>query len=104
MSVHGHGIAPALWVRADAARLRKALAALASNAIRYGREGGHLWVQAQALDGRVRLTLADDGEGNAPEHLAQLFQPFARAGREHYAIQGAGLGLGTVVSLELPAG
>ncbi|WP_028999810.1 hybrid sensor histidine kinase/response regulator [Azohydromonas australica] len=126
VSVHGHDVAPALRVRADAARLQKALAALACNAIRYGHEGGHLWVQAQALEGRVRLTLADDGEGIAPERLAQLFQPFARAGREHSAIQGAGLGLatartlvqamdgtlelhsspgqGTVVSLELPAG
>lgn len=126
VSVHSHGIAPELRVRADAPRLHKALAALASNAILYGREGGHLWVQAQALDGRVRITLADDGEGIAPERQAQLFQPFARAGREHSAIQGAGLGLvtartlvqamdgtlelhsspglGTVVNVELPTG
>jgi signal transduction histidine kinase len=126
VSVHSHGIAPELRVRADAARLQKVLMALASNAIRYGREGGHLWFQAQALDGRVRITLADDGEGIAPDRQAQLFQPFARAGREHSAIQGTGLGLatartlvqamdgtlalhsspglGTVVNLELPAG
>jgi signal transduction histidine kinase len=124
--VHAGGVAPALRVRADATRLQKVLGALASNAIRYGREGGHLWVQAQALDGRVRITLADDGEGLTPEQQARLFQPFSRAGREHSGIQGAGLGLltarslvqamegtlvlhsspgqGTVVDVELPEG
>jgi signal transduction histidine kinase len=127
VSVHHDAIAPALRVRADPSRLHKVLQALASNAVRFGREGGHVWVQAQELPGgqRVRITVADDGPGIAAEHLPHLFQPFARAGREHSGIQGAGLGLasarallqamggtlelhsspgdGTVVNVELPA-
>jgi signal transduction histidine kinase len=82
-------------------------------------------VQARQQGAFVHLILADDGQGIAPEHQAQLFQPFSRAGREHSGIDGAGLGLatarslvqamggqltlnsdpgqGTVVSVELPA-
>jgi signal transduction histidine kinase len=127
VSVHHGAIAPELRVRADPSRLHKVLQALASNAVRFGREGGHVWVQAQGLPGgqRVRITVADDGPGIEAEHLPQLFEPFARAGREHSGIQGAGLGLasarallqamdgtlelhsspghGTVVNVELPA-
>jgi len=44
-----------------------AIQPLVENAIRYGiasrREGGHLEIQAERVDGRLRLTVADDGPG-----------------------------------------
>jgi signal transduction histidine kinase len=80
------------------------LGALASNAIKFGRDGGHLWLQAQARGERVCITVSDDGQGIAPERQAQLFQPFSRAGREHSGIDGAGMGLATARSLVLAMG
>jgi PAS domain S-box-containing protein len=92
-------MAAELRVRADASRLRKVLGALASNAIKYGRGGGHLWLQARQQGDRVLITVVDDGQGIAPEHQARLFQPFWRAGREHSGLEGAGLGLATARTL-----
>lgn len=56
-----------------------------------------VWLQAQALsDGRVQLTLRDNGRGIAPEHLPRVFDPFftTRLGKG-----GSGLGLHIVYSL-----
>ena len=42
---------------------------------------------------RIRLSVRDDGEGLAPEQLAQLFEPFNRLGQEANAEEGTGIGL-----------
>jgi PAS domain S-box-containing protein len=97
-SVH-NGVEAQWRVLADASRLQKVLHGLVSNAIKYGREGGHVWLQAQPYGERVCITVTDDGPGIAPERQAQLFQAFSRAGREHSGIEGAGLGLVTARSL-----
>jgi PAS domain S-box-containing protein len=82
-----------LQVRADPTRLRQILSNLVSNAIKYNRPGGELRVSAERVLGRVRIRLADDGIGMTPQQLQQVFQPFARAGRERSSIPGTGLGL-----------
>jgi signal transduction histidine kinase len=97
-SVH-NGVEGQWRVMADASRLHKVLHGLVSNAIKYGREGGHVWLQAQPYGERMCITVADDGPGIAPERQAQLFQAFSRAGHEHSGIEGAGLGLVTARSL-----
>src|SRR5690349_12821660 len=38
--------------------------------------GGTIRVQAERLDGRVRVVVDDEGTGIAPEHMPNLFQPF----------------------------
>ncbi|WP_157118768.1 sensor histidine kinase [Azohydromonas lata] len=82
-----------LQVRADPTRLRQILSNLVSNAIKYNRPGGELRVTAERVQGRVRVRLADDGIGMTQQQLQQVFQPFARAGRERTSIPGTGLGL-----------
>ena len=39
-------------------------------------DGGKVHVRAERARDRVRVTVADEGTGIAPEHLAHLFQPF----------------------------
>ena len=86
-------VPPQLQVCADETRLHQIVSNLASNAIKYNRAGGELRVTARCEGGHVRVDFADDGIGMTAEQLQQVFQPFARAGRERSAIPGTGLGL-----------
>ncbi|MBX9795805.1 ATP-binding protein [Sphingomonas sp.] len=82
----------------DRAQLSQVLHNLIGNAMKYGRPGtpviSHLW---HDHTGMVRLSVADEGEGVAPEHLPRLTERFYRvdAGRSR-AMGGTGLGLAIV--------
>ncbi len=87
-------------VQADRTRVKQVLINLLSNAIKYNRAGGSVVVDCVATSPeRLRLSVRDDGEGLAPEMLAQLFEPFNRLGQEANAEEGTGIGL--VVSKRL---
>jgi PAS domain S-box-containing protein len=81
-------------VQADRTRVKQVLINLLSNAIKYNRAGGSVVVDCVATSpDRIRLSVRDDGEGLAPELLAQLFEPFNRLGQEANAEEGTGIGL-----------
>ncbi|MBP8072106.1 MAG: HAMP domain-containing protein [Brevundimonas sp.] len=81
----------ALAVEADPAALRRALANLIANAVKYG---GSARVKAFALDGRAVVTVEDDGPGLPGGELEAVFEPFHRAERSRSReTGGAGLGL-----------
>jgi signal transduction histidine kinase/CheY-like chemotaxis protein len=87
-------------VKADRTRVKQVLINLLSNAIKYNRDAGAVVVSCTVISpDRIRLSVADEGEGLGPEQLAQLFQPFNRLGREANAGEGTGIGL--VVSKRL---
>jgi signal transduction histidine kinase len=75
----------------DRGRLEQILVNLVSNAIKYG-AGKPVRVRVQAANGRLQISVIDDGLGIAPAEIAALFQPFSRlpAARN---IGGLGLGL-----------
>ena len=81
-------------VHADRIRVKQVLVNLLSNAIKYNQVGGTVAVTcvASAPD-RIRMCIADTGQGLAPEAVAQLFQPFNRLGQELGAETGTGIGL-----------
>jgi PAS domain S-box-containing protein len=86
------------YVRADRQRLAQVLLNLLSNAIKYNRPRGTVRVACATLDddgvgARLRIRVADEGSGIAPERRDQLFVPFARLGAEQTGIEGTGLGL-----------
>jgi signal transduction histidine kinase len=78
-------------VRGDADRLRQLVDNLISNAIKYSDSGGEVLVDARAADGHVLVCVRDTGPGIQPEHHAQIFEKFGRAGGS--AKPGTGLGL-----------
>ncbi len=80
-------------VRADRLRLRQVLVNLLSNAAKYNRDRGTITMRCQQLGDRLRLSVADEGMGIAPNKLAHLFQPFDRLGAEHGKVEGTGIGL-----------
>ena len=85
------------WVLADARRLRQIIANLLTNAVKYHRSGGSVWVGAQPQGSasalRWEISVRDDGPGLSPEQQAHLFEAFQRLGAEREAIEGVGLGL-----------
>jgi two-component system, OmpR family, phosphate regulon sensor histidine kinase PhoR len=84
-------------VRADRVQMGQLLHNLIGNAIKYGRPGTPIRVSLDQRQGKVRLRVADEGEGIALEHLPRLTERFYRvdAGRSR-SIGGTGLGLAIV--------
>jgi signal transduction histidine kinase/DNA-binding NarL/FixJ family response regulator len=88
-------------LEADAGRLRQILTNLMSNAVKFTREGSiQVTVGYDAGRGLLQVSVADTGEGIAPEALARLFARFTQAdgsvSRRH---GGTGLGLSICKSL-----
>jgi two-component system sensor histidine kinase/response regulator len=80
-------------VQGDEGSLTEALVNLIGNSVKYTRAGGHVRVTAGLESGRLRIAVADDGVGIAPEDLPNVFGDFYR-GRAAPAMEsGSGLGL-----------
>lgn len=86
-------------VLADPNRLRQILLNLLANAVKYNRPGGRVWVERQVREGKVAITVHDDGPGIPPELQGRLFTPFDRLGAEASGVEGAGIGLALTRSL-----
>jgi signal transduction histidine kinase len=82
-------------IRGDLTACRQIFTNLVSNAVKYSPNGSHIWLQASwQEDGRVRLSVRDEGPGLSAEDQKKLFRPFTRLsskamGNEH----SVGLGL-----------
>ena len=90
-------IAPDLpLIRADAAQLRRAIANLVENALRFG-DHEPVSVRARVSGGRILMRVVDQGPGIPLAEQERIFAPFYRApGAEG---QGSGLGLAIVRGL-----
>lgn len=88
-----------LVVSADKLRLKQVLINLASNAIKYNKEGGSVMIKTELqpadADGKtaVRISVSDTGIGIHEEDATKLFQPFERIGADKTETEGTGLGL-----------
>jgi len=80
-------------VVADRTRLAQILMNLGSNAIKYGKPGGHVALRVEVREPYVRITIVDDGIGIPRDKLDKIFEPFQRAGQETGPIEGTGIGL-----------
>jgi two-component system, NarL family, sensor histidine kinase BarA len=87
-------------VRGDKSALRRALCAVAENAIKYTPEGGRVTLRARRDedDGRVAIEVEDTGPGISAEDLPRVFERFYRGravegGGDEQEVPGIGLGL-----------
>ena len=78
---------------ADRTRLAQILMNYGSNAIKYGKPGGHVRFDVSVLQHTIRITVVDDGVGIPEDKFHKLFGPFQRAGQETGPIEGTGIGL-----------
>ena len=89
-------------IRGDRDEIVQVLQNLVHNAIKYGKESGHVEVAvSRVLDGtppqpRALVAIADDGPGIAPEHLPRLTERFYRANAAASRDKG-GTGLGLAI-------
>jgi two-component system, OmpR family, sensor histidine kinase KdpD len=77
-------------VLADPGLLERVLANLFSNALRYSPASRPPELQAQLVDGMVRLEVVDHGPGVPDAQKERIFEPFTRVADRH---PGVGLGL-----------
>ncbi|MEV6018792.1 MULTISPECIES: ATP-binding protein [unclassified Streptomyces] len=83
-------------VRVDPRWLEPAVGTLLDNALRHGR--GAITVNARARDGRLLLSVSDEGAGFPPDFLPHAFDRFSRAEASR-TTPGAGLGLALVAAV-----
>jgi PAS domain S-box-containing protein len=81
------------WSLADGRAVEQVLINLLSNAIKYNRHGGSVRVSLHRTEGRVQVSVSDEGDGLNPAQQAHLFEPFNRLGAEQRRVEGTGLGL-----------
>jgi len=94
------GACPPVNVTVDAMRLQQVLSNLLSNAAKFSPAGERVELSARVSDGRVRVSVRDQGPGISDEFRARVFQKFAQADSSDSRQQG-GTGLGLAISKEL---
>jgi len=83
-----------VWVYADQSLVERTIDNLMSNAVKYNREGGKIWVRVFRRDGEAVLEVEDTGVGIPPSELPFIFHRFYRASTAKG--EGSGLGLSFV--------
>jgi len=84
-------------IAADRGEILQLLDNLVTNALRYGEPGTPVTVAAHAEGPMVHLSVRDEGEGIAPDHIARVTERFYRVDTSRSrSLGGTGLGLSIV--------
>ena len=89
-----------VFVDADPTRLAQIISNLLHNAAKFTPEGGRIAINAAREDGRIELTVRDEGRGIAREDLERVFELFVQGLPSLDRTQG-GLGLGLTLARRL---
>jgi PAS domain S-box-containing protein len=83
-------------IKGDQRLIRQVLINLVTNAVKFSKKGGSVGVAAYMLeDGRLQITVSDEGVGIRKDKIKQAMEPFGQVSdrAENAAYQGTGLGL-----------
>ena len=99
-----HGIDPAeaqtFVIDADLGRFSQIIANLVANGVKFTPSGGAVWVNVEAEDESVKISVRDTGIGIAPEFLPYVFDRFRQADTSTTrSYSGLGMGLAIVRDL-----
>lgn len=84
-----------IYINGNRLLLVRLLNNLITNAYRYGRDDGHIWVTLAEMEKGAELAVADDGIGIAEEEQERIFDRFYRSDASR-SLPGTGLGLSLV--------
>ena len=90
-----------LSVRADGQSLRQLLLNVVDNAIKYSPTGGTIEIGATQTNGRVTVSVVDEGPGVPPDRLDQLGLPFVSFADPEMVDSKQSIGLGLSISRAL---
>ncbi|MBD3171973.1 GAF domain-containing protein, partial [Candidatus Bathyarchaeota archaeon] len=77
----------------DEMRFQEILFNLLDNASKYSPEGSTIWLSAKVCDGRLQVSVRDEGIGLSEEDISKLFKPFPDIDNPVVSDQSVGLGL-----------
>lgn len=80
-------------VNADPDMIGLALRQLVGNAVKYSPPGSTIWISANEGDGRVTVSVRDQGPGIPEDELESIFERFFRGRIAQESIPGTGMGL-----------
>ncbi|MGF6967167.1 two-component system heavy metal sensor histidine kinase CusS [Paraburkholderia sp. WC7.3g] len=86
---------------ADLELFRRAVSNLLANAIRYTPQGGEIVLDASASADAVRVTVSNEGQPIAAEHLDRIFDRFYRVDPSRSSLPSSGLSRGSTGSTGL---
>lgn len=93
---------------ADRGKIKQVLLNLLTNAIKYNRENGQIWVRCEEAEGAeqpmVQIAVADTGYGISKDHQKHMFEKFYRVSDTAGFTQGTGLGLAIAKQIILAHG
>ncbi len=102
VNAESHNVSLTFWgepayVYSTKEMMEELLYNLCDNAIRYNNENGTVHVSVKNIDGKVILTVKDNGIGIPPEHQERIFERFYRVDKgRSKSTGGTGLGLAIV--------
>ena len=84
-------------IKADQNEVTRIVTNILSNAVKYNKDGGKIFIDASGRNKYVSLAIKDTGIGMSPDEKSRLFNEFFRAKNElTRGISGTGLGLAIV--------
>jgi signal transduction histidine kinase len=81
------------FLPADPKRLEQVVTNLVQNAIKYGWDGGRIYLRARTVDESVIVEIQDYGKGISLSDQSKLFQLYFRSDQSRKHVKGLGIGL-----------
>jgi two-component system sensor histidine kinase KdpD len=80
-------------IHVDSVLVQQALVQIFDNAVKYSAAGSQILVSARARDGRMIVSVSDEGDGLTAAEQTKIWERFARGDRHAVTTSGSGLGL-----------
>lgn len=80
-------------IQGDSDKLKQVFINLMSNAVKFSKEKGHIWVSLKENQDKVIVQIKDDGIGIKKDDLPYIFERLYRGDKSRELTQGSGIGL-----------
>ena len=95
IAIHSN-IKPQITVKTDETLCVRMITNIVDNAVKYGKQGGNIYITLKRVGNIAELSIADDGIGMNAETLSHIFDRMYQAQSSRTAGNGLGLGLSFV--------